>query len=840
MQYAERFLTLKQQEMALWNARRGAGVRLGWWRGLCGRAEVGVFWDLNRCGVVEGQAEMEVEASRIAPNIVQALRSSGFSGPVSIHAYGNTRSFSHHRFLQSLLATGVDLHHVPGGMKDLSNHLLLDLLLWMKETSPPAHMLLITGDQEYSSVMHKLHMRGYSVLLAHPEGDISPELLTAASKVWIWDRMMKGTEMVAQSCESGASPKNDYLPNMSHNHMEPKFSYNQDIQPELGVKSDSFSQDSKKIPHIPRKVVKQVVNIIRQRPSGFTVAAFRRQLGRSNVILDKDFYGHKDLLSFLLSVPRLKASVVWTSDKTRAYIFTEDLTGSRCVNDDNKRTLSARCDHNNDASSAEQETLQIEEEEKKYLGTRVEHVTGFQQLDKGSVKKERSKRSIVEKATSADFCVDSSAATSPGILSSGKNVFSTAWKKALLKLISLTKSWQFMDFKTAKTEMALPETASVGKGTENQLNKKDVDIEAHAGSATSQSLEGEGEKVVSAQLKSSNRIVEGDEFKLHKRVMHGDLKADSGSATLDGVQEHRERYLMKPCEVLATLEENEEQQPILEEAVSLKSQEKQYKLQNELDATPPSLQVGENAVLKEAPKNTVLTNQLCEDVIFYFLDDGRKSLITKATTTDDLLKLLMESNLESIAQLRLKELVQLAKILHHRILVNAHNQATCSTQSNAVGYESFSGLLPGKGTVSDSTATIPENHEGGSGQLGAMEKENGSKIDKNVLLAECRDDMYRNLKEMLLDLLQSSKSGLRLVVVKPEFMRRYGYELDNKSLGHPSLASLICTLEGLMISRINGERVIVYSSHAVPEGRKDGEKVEEVAIVDIDSSALKS
>lgn len=817
---------------------------------MCGDAEVRVFWDLNMCGCGVAEAE-EVQASCIAPNIVHALRSSGFLGPVSIHAYGNTRSLSNHHFLRSLLATGVDLHHVPGAMKDLSNYLLLDLLLWMKENSPPAHMLLISGDKEYSSIMHKLHMRGYKILLAHPDGDISPDLLSAASRVWAWDSMMKGTEMC------GVSPKIDNLLHSkciltrSLNYTEPQFSSSQDVQAELDAKSDHLSHEpKKKSQNIPKKVVKQVIDIIRLKPSGFTLAAFRRQLGRSNVVLDKDFYGCKDLLSFLLSVPNLKASLVWTSDKTRTYLFTEDLTRSTGIINDNEGTISASCDHSKESFSPKHMMVQVEEETKPYLGTRVESVSGFQQLDNRSANKEHRKENTAEKVTSIGFSIDGNAAKSPGILSNRKNAISNAWEKALSNFSSMIKFLQFVGLKSVRTEIGISETALVSKAIESKLKNQDVDMEACISSATSQTRKGEGKQKTTAQKVSSKEIPKGEGFEIPQRVMHDDVKPRIDCTTAGCLQEN--------SDILG----NGVEQRFPKRESSSKLQGKERGLQNEVDTTSPFLQAGEYAILKEALKDTGLTNQLCEDVISYLLNEGIRTSFTRATTMDEVLKFLIESNLEGIAQLRYEELVQLAKIFHDRIVMQIQNLSQCNSQSKPMHKESLITAL--LATFNDETLDF-ENH---MGRIGCKVKEDGCKAllsDKIVLskeqdlgkdiskMSKLREDgsmmalsdeiliseeqdlhkadiILRDLKKMLLD----SKSGIGLSSIKPLFRKKYGYELNHKVLGHRYLASLISTLEGFMLLRKNnGEQMIVCSSHKF---QKDGEIVE----VDIEAAAAKS
>ncbi|CAH8362076.1 unnamed protein product [Eruca vesicaria subsp. sativa] len=83
-------------------------------------------------------------------------------------------------------ATAISLNHVPHGVKDGSDKkILVDMLLWAMENKAPANVVLISGDGDYSYVLHRLRMIGYNVLLVRPE-HASRFLIAAANTIWLW------------------------------------------------------------------------------------------------------------------------------------------------------------------------------------------------------------------------------------------------------------------------------------------------------------------------------------------------------------------------------------------------------------------------------------------------------------------------------------------------------------------------------------------------------------------------------------------------------------------------------------------------------------------------------
>ncbi|KAJ7557856.1 hypothetical protein O6H91_04G012600 [Diphasiastrum complanatum] len=154
-------------------------------------AQISVWWDIENC-----QVPKEVDPDDIARNISSALKKANMCGPISISAYGDTQLIKRD-VQQKLTNTGINLHHIPSGQKDASDKaILVGMILWALDNPPPAHILLISGDRDFSNALHRLRMKTYNILLARPAGvNVSTSLLAAASSVWIWTSLAKGEDV---------------------------------------------------------------------------------------------------------------------------------------------------------------------------------------------------------------------------------------------------------------------------------------------------------------------------------------------------------------------------------------------------------------------------------------------------------------------------------------------------------------------------------------------------------------------------------------------------------------------------------------------------------------------
>ncbi|KAF8089557.1 hypothetical protein N665_0502s0023 [Sinapis alba] len=163
-------------------------------------AKTSVWWDIENCPAPKG-----CDAHSIAQKLNSSLVNLNYCGPLSISAYGNTDLIPK-AVQQALSSTGISLNHVPSGKKDASDKkILVDMFLWVLENPAPANLMLISGDGDFFDALHRLRMRRYNILLAHPLQASSPSLVASARTSWMWRSLLSsGCPLSAQSCSFGS------------------------------------------------------------------------------------------------------------------------------------------------------------------------------------------------------------------------------------------------------------------------------------------------------------------------------------------------------------------------------------------------------------------------------------------------------------------------------------------------------------------------------------------------------------------------------------------------------------------------------------------------------------
>ncbi|KAL6579974.1 hypothetical protein OROMI_007998 [Orobanche minor] len=73
-----------------------------------------------------------------------------------------------------------------------SKEMMLVMREWAQRNPPPAICFLISGDENYGSVLDELRTKGYEILLAHPDGAREGLLASKASCVWDWSDLCHG------------------------------------------------------------------------------------------------------------------------------------------------------------------------------------------------------------------------------------------------------------------------------------------------------------------------------------------------------------------------------------------------------------------------------------------------------------------------------------------------------------------------------------------------------------------------------------------------------------------------------------------------------------------------
>ncbi|XP_042494475.1 uncharacterized protein LOC122073867 [Macadamia integrifolia] len=258
--------------------------------------KVSVWWDFENCSVPYG-----TNVFRVTQRITSALRTNGMKGPITITAFGDVMQLSRSN-QEALSSTGVCLNHIPhGGKNSADRSLLIDLVYWVSQNPPPAHLFLISGDRDFANVLHRMRMNNYNILLAST--DSAPGVLcSAASIMWQWNALVKGESQTAKHFNQPPDgpygswygyhkgPLDDPFLEME----QPACSHPEDL-PEAGL-------DSKPRP-VPKAFLRQIRQILNLYPKGIPITTLRAELAKSNVTMDKDLFGHKKFSRLLLSMP---------------------------------------------------------------------------------------------------------------------------------------------------------------------------------------------------------------------------------------------------------------------------------------------------------------------------------------------------------------------------------------------------------------------------------------------------------------------------------------------------------------------------------------------------------
>ncbi|XP_050207170.1 uncharacterized protein LOC126656609 [Mercurialis annua] len=258
--------------------------------------KVSVWWDFENCNLPAG-----ANVYKVAHGITAAVRANGIKGPVQITAFGDVLQLSRAN-QEALSSTGINLAHVPrGGKNSADRSLLVDLMYWVSQNPPPAHLFLISGDRDFASVLHRLRMSNYNVLLASKD-TAHGVLCSAASIMWRWNSLVRGENLTGKVFNQ--PPDGPYGSWYGHYKVpleDPFAEQSSSVQLQGDELTDACSEI--KLRPIPDAVMKQISNMLRLYPNGIPVTQLRTELAKSNVGIDKDFYGYKKFSRFLLSMP---------------------------------------------------------------------------------------------------------------------------------------------------------------------------------------------------------------------------------------------------------------------------------------------------------------------------------------------------------------------------------------------------------------------------------------------------------------------------------------------------------------------------------------------------------
>ncbi|CAH8378764.1 unnamed protein product [Eruca vesicaria subsp. sativa] len=143
-------------------------------------AKIAVWWDMKDCPIPEGY-----DPALVRQSIEGAFKEKGYSGPVSVTAYGDQTQTSGH-ILQGLLSTGVSVVHTRP--ESTNYHMHRDMVEWRGQNPPPATMMIISDKVPgvFDWDLLRLQQRTlYNLFLAYSVKPLCGTLL-CTSEEWCW------------------------------------------------------------------------------------------------------------------------------------------------------------------------------------------------------------------------------------------------------------------------------------------------------------------------------------------------------------------------------------------------------------------------------------------------------------------------------------------------------------------------------------------------------------------------------------------------------------------------------------------------------------------------------
>ncbi|XP_020210769.1 uncharacterized protein LOC109795685 [Cajanus cajan] len=264
----------------------------------CSRnVRVSVWWDFKNCDVPAG-----VDPSKVAPAITKALRANGIKGPLHITAFGDVLMLSKPN-RDALANTGIQFTHVPKGGKN-SGNILVEIMFWVSQNPPPAHLFLISGDRSFACILHWLRMNNYNILLASPK-KASGVLFSAATIMWQWSSLLKGENLSGKHFNH---PPDGPFGSWYGNFKVPLENPFLAAEPSTSLQNVEINEPSLDLKSgaVSKSLVRQVKHILSSHPKGISITDLHAELAKCDEHLDKSLYGFRSFSRFLLSIPHIQ------------------------------------------------------------------------------------------------------------------------------------------------------------------------------------------------------------------------------------------------------------------------------------------------------------------------------------------------------------------------------------------------------------------------------------------------------------------------------------------------------------------------------------------------------
>ncbi|KAL0890144.1 hypothetical protein Bca101_014127 [Brassica carinata] len=150
--------------------------------------KIEVWWDMKDCPIPEGY-----DARRVRPSIERAFKELGYTGPVSITAYGDQKQTPCH-VLRGLSSTGVAVAHTRSD--STRSVMYRDMVEWRGQNPPPATIMIISDQVEgdFSWDLARLQQRTrYDLFMAYSSKPCNDLILVRYGN-WRWEQLLEEEE----------------------------------------------------------------------------------------------------------------------------------------------------------------------------------------------------------------------------------------------------------------------------------------------------------------------------------------------------------------------------------------------------------------------------------------------------------------------------------------------------------------------------------------------------------------------------------------------------------------------------------------------------------------------
>ncbi|BAT79197.1 hypothetical protein LR48_Vigan04g132500 [Vigna angularis] len=301
--------------------------------------KVSVWWDFENCQVPAG-----VDVSNVAPAITKAVRASGIKGPLRINAFGDILQLSKSN-RQALSHTGIHFTHIRGGKNSADRFIVMNLMDWISQNPPPAHLFLISGDGDFARMLHRLRMHNYNILLASTRN--APEVLcSAATIIWQWSSLVKGEHFSGKHLNH---PPDGLFGSWSGNYNVIPDKPFSDVEKSASSQKVDIYKPSLDLQTVPKEVIIHVCHIFRSHPNGISIGDLHRRLKKRKVDFGEKFYGYGSFTRFLTSTMHVKLEPLGLgkfhvclipSESPKPFEFKDVESVSSCIKMDEKGSAS--------------------------------------------------------------------------------------------------------------------------------------------------------------------------------------------------------------------------------------------------------------------------------------------------------------------------------------------------------------------------------------------------------------------------------------------------------------------------------------------------------------------